>query len=93
MPLCAPSQKGCLELRPQEHHQYFFPASTSTANGAFAATTAWFEGVSALEDSGIQSTFLRVTISARDNIYDNVELGSPAEPQRACTIAGLSPRR
>src|SRR5262245_41332384 len=29
--LWEPSQKGCLALRPQAHHQYFRPASTSTA--------------------------------------------------------------
>jgi hypothetical protein len=33
VPLCVPSQKGCRRLRPQRHHQYTFPASTSIAIG------------------------------------------------------------
>ncbi len=30
VPLCAPSQKGCVAERPQEHQKYFSPAFTST---------------------------------------------------------------
>lgn len=36
-PLCEPSQNGCLVESPHEHHAYFFPASSSTASGAFPA--------------------------------------------------------
>jgi len=35
--LWEPSQKGCLALRPQAHHQYFLPASTLTGYGDFCA--------------------------------------------------------
>lgn len=37
VPLWLPSQNGCLEEFPHEHHAYFLPASNSTAIGAFPA--------------------------------------------------------
>ena len=35
--LCAPSQKGSVLVIPQEHQEYFLPASTSTLKEFLAA--------------------------------------------------------
>jgi hypothetical protein len=41
VPLCEPSQKGCVFERPHEHHQYAIGSAFNT-NGDFCAMTGSF---------------------------------------------------